>query len=68
MKKEVILNIVSAIVVIGAIIMELFNSVKETGELSLRSLLMNTSVSVINQVSTDDGSLINKSTELLMWD
>ena len=40
MKKETILNILSSIIVIGAVIFELLNQIKETGELSLRSLLM----------------------------
>ena len=39
MKKEKKLDVLSSVIVIGAILFELFNQIKETGEFSIRALL-----------------------------
>ena len=58
MKKETILNILSLIVVIGAFLLELWNYKKETGELSVRSLLMDIPVSAENTVLSENNEVI----------
>lgn len=53
MKKERILDVLSLVVIIGAVLLELFKEIKETEELSIRSLLMYKSSSIsMNYVFT----------------
>lgn len=48
MKRETVLDIVSFLVVIGAVLFSLYIQIKETGEISIRRLLMNSHSSVMN--------------------